>query len=255
MIWAIHTAVVITPSPSTPKPPKSLKTPPTTRTARITMTQSGTMSKGLMADSLCRFRSDCTRPGRDVAAQRLRLSSEVHFGDVFLVVLLGVGAEQQLDAGHETRRIEPNLRPFRIEAQQRQLGIVLAAFVPGGDEAVPQPVDHGAIVVERHGAMQGGEEIMALGGEGGDRPVAELELLHDGVVPRGEEPDVSLLAFDLGGHRTGVAVLDAVETQHHRPVRLEGGPELVFEFARRRHRAAPCIWKRGCRQRRHRSTV
>jgi hypothetical protein len=54
------------------------------------------------------------------------LPAKVQFGDVFLVVLLGVGAEQQLDAGDEARRIEPDLRPFRIEAQQRQLGIVLA---------------------------------------------------------------------------------------------------------------------------------
>jgi hypothetical protein len=106
-----------------------------------------------------------------------------------------------------------------------------------------------------YGAMQGGEEIMAVGGEGGDRAVAQLELLHEGVVARSEEPDGALLAFGLGGHGAGVAVLDTVETQYHRPVRFEGGPELVVELARRRHGQLPRrgVWrattapKRSCR--------
>jgi hypothetical protein len=58
-----------------------------------------------------------------------------------------------------------------------------------------------------------GEEVMALGGKGGDRAVAALELLHDGVVACGEEPDGSLPACDLGRHGAGVAVLDTVEAR------------------------------------------
>ena len=58
---------------------------------------------------------------------------------------------------------------------------------------------------------------------------------QDTVAGKCQSVTVDGRAFDLGGHGTGVAVLDAVKTQHHRPVRFEGGPELVFEFARRRH--------------------
>src|SRR3569833_1026341 len=52
--------------------------------------------------------------------------SQRHFGDVIPVFLLGIGAEQHLDAGGDAGAVEPDFRALGVEPQQRELGIVLA---------------------------------------------------------------------------------------------------------------------------------
>src|SRR5262249_27080961 len=63
--------------------------------------------------------------------------------------------------------------------------------------------------------------------------------LHQRIVLRRKEPDRSLLAVQLRRHWSRVAVLHAVQPQHHCAVGLEGGPQFVLEFARGGHRSTP----------------
>jgi hypothetical protein len=72
MIWAIQTAVAMMPSTSTPRPPKSLKTPATISTTRTAMTQSGIMSTCLMVVSPGRFRPDTLHASRQMVVCQLR---------------------------------------------------------------------------------------------------------------------------------------------------------------------------------------
>src|SRR5690606_22570326 len=74
-------------------------------------------------------------------------SAEIDVPNLVLVVLLGIDAEQHLDPGHHAGCIDPDLGVLGVQPQQAQLGIVLA-LVPGGDEGIPQPLDHGAIGVD-----------------------------------------------------------------------------------------------------------
>jgi hypothetical protein len=117
---------------------------------------------------------------------------------------------------------------LRIEAQQHQLGIVLAVE-PGGDERVPQAVDDLAILVHRQAAVDAGEQLMALGAEGGDRAAAAGQVVDHGVGFADEEPDRPVLALDHRRHRARVAILHAVQAQHHGAVGGEGVPEFLFE--------------------------
>lgn len=73
--------------------------------------------------------------------------------------------------------------------------------------------------------------------EGRDGTIAlpGAQLLHDGVVAAGEEPDwppITLtFAVELRRHRAGMTVLDAIEAQHHGHVGLQRRPELLFSIS------------------------
>ena len=95
----------------------------------------------------------------------------------------------------------------------------------------------GAIGVEREIAVHGGEQVVTLRREGRDR----ARILGAGACAmvgllRGEEPDRAAVALDLRRHRPRMAVLDAIETDHHRHVGFQRLPEFGFEFLRGRHR-------------------
>src|SRR5690554_642907 len=135
-----------------------------------------------------------------------RRSAQVDVADLVAVVLLRVHAQQHLDPGHHAVGVHPDLGIFGVEPQQADLRIVLA-LEPGGDERVPQPLDHGAVGIHPQAATDAGEQVVTLGGEAGDRAAAALaKLLHQQVVGGGEEPDRRAALLAQGGHRAGVAV-------------------------------------------------
>src|SRR5690606_19434336 len=70
--------------------------------------------------------------------------AQIDLGYLVLVILLRVDAHQHLHPGQHAVLVEPDLALVRVQAQQDELGIVLAG-VPGGDERIPQPLDHRAV--------------------------------------------------------------------------------------------------------------
>jgi hypothetical protein len=63
--------------------------------------------------------------------------------------------------------------------------------------------------------MDGREQVVTLRGEGGDGAIAFAQPLDKHVILSGEEPDGTVIAFNLGSHRSGMAVLNAVKAEHH----------------------------------------
>lgn len=103
-----------------------------------------------------------------------------------------------------------------VQAQQRQVRIGLAAFVPRSDIWIPQPVDHGRVGVFAQRAADAGEQIVALAAEGADDAAALPQHGDQRVVLGCKEPDRSTaIAFDLCGHRTRMTVFDTIQAQHH----------------------------------------
>src|SRR5690606_29997526 len=78
---------------------------------------------------------------------------------------------------------------------------------------------------------------------------AFAQLSDQHVVGRGEEPDRRAALFRLRGHRTGVAVLLAIQAEHHRAVAFQGLPEFFFEFAGIGHLGAPVGGESGFKHR------
>ena len=87
-----------------------------------------------------------------------------------------IAAEHRLQAGHQARGAFPDLGLVGIEPQQDDVGVVAAALVPGGDAAAPQPVDHRRIVLDQQRAVDRGEQVVVLGGEGRDGAMAVGQL-------------------------------------------------------------------------------
>jgi hypothetical protein len=91
------------------------------------------------------------RAFRDFLDRAASLGSD----DVALVYLGGYGLQLEgdnyfvpLDARMERASdIQPDFRSLGVQAQQRQFGILFSALEPGGNEAIPQPVDIPAIVI------------------------------------------------------------------------------------------------------------
>ena len=102
----------------------------------------------------------------------------------------------------------------RVQAQQRKLRVVLAALQPGGDVAVPEPVDGCAIVVETERAVQRRVQVVAFGGEGRDGTDSARQRLDELVVGRSEELDRAGILLELRHHRSCVTVLDAIKSEH-----------------------------------------
>ena len=96
-------------------------------------------------------------------------TAQPDLGDLVAVLGLRIAAEQQLGAGHQAVLVEPDLRTLGLEAHQLQSRIVLAALEPRGHEAVPQPINRRAIVVQYQLAVQRREQVVTLGCEVGDR--------------------------------------------------------------------------------------
>ena len=84
------------------------------------------------------------------------------------VAFLHRHAGREFEHALQARLSGPDFGVFEVEAEQDEFGIILAAFVPGGDEAVPQPVDRCPVVVERERAVDAGEEVVVLGREMGE---------------------------------------------------------------------------------------
>ena len=57
-------------------------------------------------------------------------------------------------------------------------------------------------------------EVVPLRGEGGDGAVAVAELLYEHVILGREEPDWTVIAFDLRGHGPVWPSSQAIEAQH-----------------------------------------
>lgn len=55
-------------------------------------------------------------------------------------------------------------RHDRVEAQETQFRIVLTAFKPGRDKAVPEPIDYSAIVVDTQLSVDGRKQAMTFRG-------------------------------------------------------------------------------------------
>src|SRR5690606_22310924 len=156
--------------------------------------------------------------------------AQIDLGYLVLVILLRVDAHQHLHPGQHAVLVEPDLALVRVQAQQDELGIVLAG-VPGGDERIPQPLDHRAVGIHRKLPADAGEQVMALRHERGGGAARAGQFAHQGIVDRGEEPDRAMrLMLQLRGHRPGVAVLQPVHAQHHGHVGLQRLPEFAFEF-------------------------
>src|SRR5690606_24908147 len=73
-------------------------------------------------------------------------SAQVAFADLVAVFLLRVHAQQHLHASQHAAGIDPDLGVLGVQAQQSDLRIVLA-LEPGGDEGIPQALDHGTVGV------------------------------------------------------------------------------------------------------------
>jgi hypothetical protein len=67
--------------------------------------------------------------------------------DLVLVVLLRIAPEHHLHAGEQAVLVQPDLCVAGFEAQQAQLGIVLA-LEPGGDERIPQAFDRRIVGID-----------------------------------------------------------------------------------------------------------
>src|SRR5690606_15381748 len=116
----------------------------------------------------------CTTRSRAIRAR----SAQVDLADLVAIVLLRVDAQQHLDARNHAVGVHPHLGVLGVEPQQAELGVVLAV-IPGSDEPVPQPVHDRAVGVHPQAAADACEQIVALGGETGDRtPAALSQLLH-----------------------------------------------------------------------------
>ena len=146
MIWPIQMAVEIMPSTNTPKPPKNLKAPATTITARIRMAQSGIMSTCLMIVSLAiqaRFLAldgDWSSVIFVTCLGDIRLNSAAFRLRAFCLLRL------ERDVGNEShhgwnRRFE---RQGRLEASPARLGVAGMPWRCGGqqrllDDGRPDP--------------------------------------------------------------------------------------------------------------------
>src|SRR5688500_8998045 len=137
-------------------------------------------------------------------------AAQRHVGHLVLVILLRVASHQQLDAGEHAVFVEPDLRALGIEADQLQIGIVLAALEPGRDETIPQPLEGRAVVVQHQFAVQRGEQVMSLGNEVRDGAMSLPHGFDEVGVLGGEKPDGSgtLVAVQLRGHGLGMAFFD-----------------------------------------------
>src|SRR5688572_15641561 len=166
------------------------------------------------------------------------VTAEREFRDLVRVLALGIAAEQQLHPRDQRVLVEPHLRVIRIEADELQLGILLAAFEPRRDVPVPEPVDHRAVVALRELAFDEREQVMTLRGEMQRRATGLIQLAHEVGVLRREEPDGTartLVVQDLRAHGLAVSALDADEPEHRHAIALQRPPEFVFDFRFRAH--------------------
>ncbi len=191
--------------------------------------EGGVVTHGL-CDKIGRFGKSLGRAERRARRPRSRSSGERDFGDLVLVILLRIEAEQHLRAGEQAGAVEPDLRAFGIER-----GAAGASDRPCRPRTRPRRTDSTAGRSRRdrsdsdRRAMDAGEQIMPLEAKWASArlPWPSRSSLRQIGLLRGEEPDraMILVAVDLRRHRLGMAVLDAVEAEHQGHVRAQRLPE------------------------------
>ena len=84
----------------------------------------------------------------------------------------GLAAEELVEGGLEDPRdvAQPDLRVVDLEADERELGVVLA-LVPFRNDRIPQAVNGLAIVDDLERAAKAGEQAVSLGRVAADRAV------------------------------------------------------------------------------------
>src|SRR3546814_4495233 len=74
-------------------------------------------------------------------------------------------ARRELEHALDARIGGPDFGIVEIEAQEDELGVVLAAFIPGRDAVAPQLVEHRAVAFRDKRSGNTGEQLVALGRE------------------------------------------------------------------------------------------
>src|SRR6478735_3457863 len=152
-----------------------------------------------------------------------------------LMLLARIDVEQHFQRRRFQRRAGGRLPDFGggcVEAEQGEVGVVLSVLVPACDDRVPQAVDHAAVGRLLKRAMDMREQAVPLANEGSDRAVRLAHALDEMLALRGEEIDLAavVLSVDLGGHRPGAAVLDALEAKHQERRIVQFLPEFLAQF-------------------------
>jgi 23S rRNA (guanosine2251-2'-O)-methyltransferase len=156
------------------------------------------VATGVALFEAVRQRRAASQPGRSGGPGR-----QVEVGRLAGVFLFRVRAQQQLDACPQAAFVQPDLQAARLQPQQLQRGIVLAALVPGGDERVPQPVDHVAVVDRDQGAVEGREQVMSSSPRNARRRDRQRQAATSHWTQKQPRPSVPTCA-----------VADAVQSQH-----------------------------------------
>lgn len=102
----------------------------------------------------------------------------------------------------------------------RRRSASFGSSLPPSNQAATKRFHRRSMVVRSSSRVKSpcsGEEVVPLGGEGGEGAGARAERLHDGRVARGEEPGRAVVALHLRRHRPRVAAVDAADARLRSP--------------------------------------
>lgn len=151
--------------------------------------------------SLCRYVEQSVS-GSTLYIRKTLAGPQIDGGDLVAVILFRVAhAQEKLHSGDHAGGILPDLGMTGVEAQETQLGVVLATFKPCRDKAVPEPVDDSTIVVDSQLSFDGRKQAVAFRGVDHDSPAAPRCAFSQIGFPGCEEVNRFPIAVELGRHR------------------------------------------------------